>query len=30
MNKNKKHQKQQLTDAGYTSFEEFYANPIQK
>lgn len=29
MNKNKKHQKQQLTDAGYTSFQEFYANPIQ-
>jgi histidyl-tRNA synthetase len=30
MNKNKKHQKQQLSEAGYTSFQEFYANPIQK
>jgi histidyl-tRNA synthetase len=28
MNKNKKFQKQQLTEQGYTDFEEFYAKPI--
>ncbi len=28
MNKNKKFQKQQLTDQGYTSFKEFYLNPL--
>ena len=28
MNKNKKFQKQQLTDQGYTQFEEFYARQI--
>ena len=27
MNKNKKFQKQQLTEQGYESFEEFYASP---
>ncbi|MDD5939637.1 MAG: ATP phosphoribosyltransferase regulatory subunit, partial [Lachnospiraceae bacterium] len=30
MNKNKKFQKQQLTEQGYTDFEEFYANPIKE
>ncbi|MBE5822544.1 MAG: histidine--tRNA ligase [Butyrivibrio sp.] len=28
MNKNKKFQKQQLTDQGYTDFKEFYLNPL--
>ena len=28
MNKNKKFQKQQLTDQGYTGFKEFYLNPL--
>ena len=28
MNKNKKFQKQQLTEQGYEEFEEFYSNPI--
>jgi len=28
MNKNKKFQKQQLTEQGYTNFKEFYKNPI--
>ncbi len=28
MNKNKKFQKEQLTAEGYTSFEEFYTNPL--
>ena len=28
MNKNKKFQKQQLTDQGYEEFEEFYLNPL--
>jgi len=28
MNKNKKFQKEQLTLEGYTSFEEFYTNPL--
>ncbi|WP_130836594.1 histidine--tRNA ligase [Lachnoclostridium sp. Marseille-P6806] len=29
MNKNKKFQKQALTEQGYTGFEEFYADPIR-
>ena len=28
MNKNKKFQKQQLTEQGFTEFREFYARPL--
>ena len=29
MNKNKKFQKAQLTEEGYTEFKEFYKNPLK-
>lgn len=29
MNKNKKFQKEQLAEQGYTQIQEFYTNPLQ-